>query len=185
MSTIDETAKELKQAEADEELKDRLEREHGELLEELRALIPGSEVLFGFLLAIRFTGQFQQLNEAQRFVYYGTLLSTAIALVMFLAPAARHRAQFREGDKERLVRSGNVEAIVGSAAAALALTGVLHLVIDLSFGMGWAAVIAAVFFAIIVWRWWGRSIHRKLKNLSRPHARGARAPSRVVARTPR
>ncbi|HZO12134.1 MAG TPA: hypothetical protein VFB62_02720 [Polyangiaceae bacterium] len=47
MSTIDETAKELKQAEADEELKDRLEREHGELLEELRALIPGSEVLFG------------------------------------------------------------------------------------------------------------------------------------------
>jgi len=83
------------------------------------------------------------------------------------------------------VRSGNVEAIVGSAAAALALTGVLHLVIDLSFGMGWAAVIAAVFFAIIVWRWWGRSIHRKLKNLSRPHARGARAPSRVVARTPR
>ena len=39
-------------------LKEQLEREHGELLEELRSLIPGAEVLFGFLLAIRFTGQF-------------------------------------------------------------------------------------------------------------------------------
>ncbi len=41
----------------EEELKDRLEREHGELLEELRSLIPGAEVLFGFLLAIRFTSK--------------------------------------------------------------------------------------------------------------------------------
>ena len=37
----------------DEAAKERLEREHGELLEELCALIPGAEVLFGFLLAIR------------------------------------------------------------------------------------------------------------------------------------
>ena len=29
----------------DESVKERLEREHGELLEELRALIPGAEVL--------------------------------------------------------------------------------------------------------------------------------------------
>jgi hypothetical protein len=31
----------------DEQVKERLEREHGELLEELRARIPGAEVLFG------------------------------------------------------------------------------------------------------------------------------------------
>src|SRR5215203_5720214 len=37
----------------DESVKERLEREHGELLEELRALIPGAEVLFGFRLASR------------------------------------------------------------------------------------------------------------------------------------
>jgi hypothetical protein len=37
----------------DEVVKERLERDHTELLEELRALIPGAQVLFGFLLAIR------------------------------------------------------------------------------------------------------------------------------------
>jgi hypothetical protein len=41
----------LGEAPKDEAVKERLEREHGELLEELRALIPGAQVLFGFLLA--------------------------------------------------------------------------------------------------------------------------------------
>jgi Family of unknown function (DUF6328) len=50
------------------------------LLEELRALIPGAQVLFGFLLAIRFTSPFTDLNAVQRYVYYATLLSTAVAL---------------------------------------------------------------------------------------------------------
>ena len=95
-----EVAKERLEAEQDREgLKDRLEREHSELLEELRALIPGAEVLFGFLLAIRFTSQFKELNSGQRHVYFATLLSTGIALVLFLAPAAYHRLRFREGTR--------------------------------------------------------------------------------------
>jgi hypothetical protein len=56
----------------DEQVKERLEREHGELLEELRALIPGAQVLFGFLLAIRFTSPFTDLSTVHRYVYYAT-----------------------------------------------------------------------------------------------------------------
>jgi hypothetical protein len=73
----------------DEDIKERLEREHTELLEELRALIPGAQVLFGFLLAIRFTTPFTDLNTVQRYVYYATLLSTAVALVFFALTAWR------------------------------------------------------------------------------------------------
>ena len=51
-------------------------------------LIPGAQVLFGFLLAIRFTSPFTDLNAVQRYVYYATLLSTAVALVLLLAPSA-------------------------------------------------------------------------------------------------
>jgi hypothetical protein len=99
----------------DEDVKERL-REHTELLEELRALIPGAQVLFGFLLAIRFTSPFSDLNAAQRYVYYATLLSTAVALVLLLAPSAYHRLRFREGDKDVMVRKGNREAIAGTGA---------------------------------------------------------------------
>lgn len=146
----------------EEELKERLEREHGELLEELRALIPGAQVLFGFLLAIRFTGQFTDLDSGQKYVYYATLLSTAVALVLLLAPAAHHRLRFREGDKDFMLRKGNREAIAGSFAIALAFTGALYVVTDLTFNLSTAVAVSAVFFSLIVWRWWAYGVYRTL-----------------------
>ena len=152
--------KKVAAAEAAEELKDRLEREHGELLEELRALIPGAEVLFGFLLAIRFTDVFGDLTAWQHYVYYTTLLCTATALVFFLAPSAFHRIRFRRGDKEYLVSKGNREAIAGTALGSIAFTGVIYLVTDLMFGTTAAAIVATIFFALIVWRWWALALYR-------------------------
>lgn len=145
---------------AEETKKEQLEREHGELLEELRSLIPGAEVLFGFLLAIRFTEKFDKLTLVQERVYYGTLLCTAFALVMLLAPAAFHRVRFREDDKEAMVKKGNREAIAGTAGIALAFTGVLF-VTDLIFSVPWAVVVSLSFFALAAWRWWLIALYRK------------------------
>jgi hypothetical protein len=103
MATDEVIEQRLGEAPGDEVVKERLEREHGELLEELRALIPGAQVLFGFLLAIRFISPFTDLNTVQRYGYYATLLTTAVALVFLLAPSAYHRLRFREGDKDAMV----------------------------------------------------------------------------------
>ncbi|MDQ3672160.1 MAG: DUF6328 family protein [Actinomycetota bacterium] len=160
MADPEQARERVEQEESQEELKERLEREHGELLEELRSLIPGAEVLFGFLLAIRFTGQFGDLGDTQRYVYYVTLVSTATALVFFLAPAAYHRIRFRTGDKEYMISKGNREAIAGSVAISVAFTGVLYVVTDLTFGTAEAIVVAAAFFAFIAWRWWAIALYR-------------------------
>jgi hypothetical protein len=143
-----------------EESKERLERELGELLQELRALIPGAQVLLGFLLAILFTTRFDELDDTQRAVYYATLACTALGLVLFQAPAVYHRVRFREGDKDFLLRKANREAIAGSIATALALTGVLYLVTDLVYE-SFAAIVAAVaFFVFVAWRWWAVALYR-------------------------
>ena len=160
MADTEKSKTSVEEEQEQEDLKERLEREHGELLEELRSLIPGAEVLFGFLLAIRFTGQFGDLTATQRYVYYVTLLSTAAALVFLLAPAAYHRIRFRAGDKEYMVRKGNREAIAGSAAISVAFTGVIYLVTDLVFGTVQAILVAAGFFALIAWLWWGIALYR-------------------------
>jgi hypothetical protein len=144
----------------DESTKERLEREHGELLEEIRVLIPGAEVLFGFLLAIRFTSEFSRLTTVQEYVYFVTLVSTAVALVLLLAPAVHHRLRFREGDKEYLLRKANREAIAGSAAIAVAFSGVLYVVTDLIFGTGQALVVTIAFLAFTAWRWWALALYR-------------------------
>ena len=153
----------LRQEESAEETKARLEREHNELLQELRSLIPGAEVLFGFLLAISFTGQFGELDDLERYVYYGTLVCTALALVLFMAPAAHHRLRFREGDKDYMLRKANREAIAGTVASSLALTGVLFLVTERVFGTTEAIVASVVFFAFAAWRWWSFALLRDLR----------------------
>jgi uncharacterized membrane protein YcjF (UPF0283 family) len=150
----------VEKAQDAEEVKRRLEREYGELFEEIRVLIPGAEVLFGFLLAIRFTQQFAELSSVQEYVYYVTLLSTAVALVLLLAPAVHHRLRFREGDKEYLLRNANREAIAGSAAIALAFSGALFVVTDLIFGTVAAMLVVALFVAFTAWRWWAVALYR-------------------------
>ena len=156
--------RQVEQQESAENLKERLEREHTELLNELRSLIPGAEVLFGFLLAIAFTSQFSDLDDVQRYVYYGTLVSTAVALVLYLAPASYHRLRFREGDKDYMLRKGNREAIAGTIASSLALTGVLYLVTGFVFGTTEAIVVAILFFAFTAWRWWSHALLRNLRD---------------------
>lgn len=141
----------------------RLDREHGELLEELRALIPGAQVLFGFLLAIRFTAQFRDIGDVQRDVYYATLLLTSLALVLLMSPAVFHRLRFRAHDKEFALWKGNREAIFGTVALALSMTGVIHLVTDLVIGPRAAAAVAALFFALTGWRWWLVAVLRMWK----------------------
>jgi hypothetical protein len=144
----------VEQAQETEGIKERLEREHEELLHELRALIPGAQVLFGFLLAIRFTSQFGELDDTQRYVYYFALLATSTALVCFMAPAAHHRVRFRKGDKEYLLQKGNRESVAGTVAIGLAFTSALFLVTDLVFGTPQAVLAALALFALIAWRWW-------------------------------
>jgi hypothetical protein len=154
----------VRDEEREEDPKARLEREHNELLQELRSLIPGAQVLLGFLLAISFTSQFGDLTDGERYVYYGTLVCTAVALVLFMAPAAHHRLRFREGDKDYLLRKANREAIAGTVASSLALTGVLYLVTDLVFGAAEAIVASVAFFAFAAWRWWFYALLRTLRD---------------------
>lgn len=165
----------VEQEQEREDLKERLEREHEELLHELRALIPGAQVLFGFLLAIRFTNQFDRLDDAQRAVYYLILLFTVAALVFYMAPAAHHRIRFRAADKESTMRKGNRDAIAGTIAAAFAFTGVIYLLTDFTFGTPEAVAAAILVFLLIAWRWWALALYRAWQDDKDP----ARAERRV------
>jgi len=167
VSDSDAIEHELVDAESAEAPKARLEREYNELLQELRSLIPGANVLLGFLLAVTFTDQFDTLDRIERYVYFGTLVSTAVAIVLFMAPAAHHRLRFREGDKDNILRKGNREAIAGTVASSLAFTGVLFLVTERIFGTPEAIVVSIAFFAFTAWRWWSFALLRTLRERQR------------------
>lgn len=81
-----------------EELRER----YRELLEELRVIIPGVQVLFAFLLTVPFAARFDQLDDFGRVVFTGALLGVAVATVVFLTPAAIHRVSRYNDRRGRL-----------------------------------------------------------------------------------
>jgi hypothetical protein len=125
--------------------------------------LPGVQVLFAFLLTVPFTQRFNQVTELQRDVYVATLLLTAAATVLLIAPAAFHRIQFRQHDKRALLRTSNAFALVGLALLALAMTGVILLIADLLFGTAVAAVLAAVTAVAFACAWYGLPTSRRLR----------------------
>ena len=112
----------------DESEADRLDRNLGELLQELRVAGLGVQVLFGFLLSLPFTNRFTHLSPGQRNLYLGTIVLAAVATALLLGPVAYHRLVFRRGQKERLVRAASVMAISGLATVGLAVSAAVLLV---------------------------------------------------------
>ena len=114
----------------DESEADRLDRNLGELLQELRVAGLGVQVLFGFLLSLPFTNRFTHLSPGQRNLYLGTIVLAAVATALLLGPVAYHRLVFRQGQKERLVRAANIMAITGLATVGLAVSAAVLLVTE-------------------------------------------------------
>lgn len=107
---------------------ERDDRNFSELLQELRVIQTGVQILFAFLLTLAFTPRFPGLDAVQRGTYMATLLLAVLAAVLFTAPAALHRALFRRGAKRKIVDVSSRLAAAGLAVLALALTGAVLLV---------------------------------------------------------
>jgi hypothetical protein len=149
-------------AREDEDEAKRLDRELIELLNELRVVIPGVQVLFGFLLTVPFQQRFAAVDAFQRGVYLVTLLLTAASAAFLMAPSAFHRLSFREGQKPYLIELGTRQAIVGMALLALAMTSAILLITDLLFQARTVAITVAATVAMFTWLWFGLALRRKL-----------------------
>jgi hypothetical protein len=149
------------QARSDEDEGERLDRELLELLNELRVVMPGVQVLFGFLLTVPFQQRFAAIDDFERIVYFATLLLTAAAAAFLMGPSAFHRLTFREGQKPYLVRLGTRQTIVGMALLALAMNGVLLLLTDLLFDTTTVAVTVTLTAALFGWLWFGLALRRR------------------------
>jgi hypothetical protein len=120
---------------------ERCDRNLAELMQEVRVVQTGVQVLFAFLLTLPFSARFGEVTDFQTVVYFATLLITAAAAVLLIAPTSWHRLLFRRGDKEHLVQVANRCALAGLACVAISMVGVVLLVSDVLFGSA-AMVIA-------------------------------------------
>src|SRR3954451_8022334 len=137
----------------DETEKERLDRNLAELLQELRVVLPGVQVLFAFLLTVPFQQGFQKATSFQKEVYGVTLLLTALASALLMAPSAYHRLEFRQDDKKHIVYMANRFSIIGFAVLAAAMTSAILLVTDYLYGST-TALIATICAACVLYGFW-------------------------------
>jgi hypothetical protein len=146
-----------------EDESERLERQLGELLQETRVVMPGVQVLFGFLLAVPFQQRFGHTTAFQRDVYLVAVLLAAAATICFIAPTAYHRILFQRRDKPHLIRVANVFLIAGIGFLALAMTAAVLLVTDALFSSTTAALVAGLLGAAFAWSWLAYPLSRRLR----------------------
>ena len=145
----------------DESEAERNDRNLAELLQELRVAGLGVQVLFGFLLSLPFTVRFTRLNQGQRDLYLASLVLAAVATALLLGPVAYHRLVFRRGQKESLVRSASVMAILGLATVGLAVSAAVLLVTGyVASGLA-AALITAFVFCVFALLWFAYPLARR------------------------
>ncbi len=145
----------------DESEEERLDRELIELLNEVRIAIPGVQVLFAFLLTVPFAARWGDTSELQQDAYFATLLLTATATALLMAPAAIHRVRFRMGDKPTIVQWAHRLTIAGMSVLGVAMAGAVFLVTDLLYEVTSAAIAAGAVLGLIVGLWFVLPLSRR------------------------
>lgn len=144
---------------------ERDDRNLAELLQELRVISIGVQVLFGALLSVPFTNRFERLDGVQHDLYLTSLVLAAVATTLLLSPVAYHRVVFRRGMKGGLVRFANLMALVGLAAIGGAILSAVAMVIDYVAGTVPATVITALVAVMLVSLWFALPMaHRRARH---------------------
>jgi hypothetical protein len=151
-------------AERSPESRERLDAEWLELLNEIRVLLPGVQVLFAFLLAVPFASGFESATELQRDVYAVALGGALASIVCLVAPTTHHRIRWRKRDKEFMLHVANRSVIAGSGFLALSMSASIFLVGDYLFPR-WVALLATC-AAVIAFTllWFGLPLARRIED---------------------
>jgi hypothetical protein len=120
---------------------EKLDRNWNDLLQELRVMQTGVQLLAGFLVTLPFQSGFDDLDDYQRRLYLAVLVLASLTTLMMMVPIAVHRRLFGEGVKQWLVATAHPMSQVVLGAVALLIVGVTTMVFDVvvSRTAGWVA----------------------------------------------
>lgn len=135
---------------------ERLDRNWNSLLQELRVVQTGVQLLTGFLLTLPLQQRFDVLAVPMRMAYLATVGCSVAATVLLIAPVAMHRMLFRRHLLQVLVSAAHRCAFAGLTMLGFALSGVTIIVFAAVSGRtaglvagGCALVLFTVFWLIV------------------------------------
>jgi len=132
---------------------ERLDRNWVDLLQELRVIQTGVQLLTGFLLILPFQSRFEQLTQSQQYIYLATLAAAVLATGFLIAPVSLHRFLFRRHARRVTVDVAHRLAQIGLSILGLAIVGVVLLIFNVVLGPTAGYVAAGVVFVVLLGLW--------------------------------
>jgi hypothetical protein len=132
---------------------DRVIRNFDELLQELRVLQTGVQILVAFLLTLPFTPVFSGISDAEKTTYGYVIVAAAASMALLIAPVAVHRATFRHGMKPTVLKVSHFLTLAGVAVLLIAVGLAVGLATSVAFvGDRWITFTApAVAVLLALW----------------------------------
>ncbi|GAA1962767.1 DUF6328 family protein [Microbacterium aquimaris] len=137
----------------DETPYERADRNWNEMLQELRVLQTGAQILAGFLLALAFQPAFDDLDGGQRVLYLSLVVLAGVTSITALAPVAMHRLLFRQRVKVEVVSLSHAAVVVALGLVAVLVVGVVAFVFDVVLGGTAAWIILAALGTLVIVAW--------------------------------
>jgi hypothetical protein len=125
-----------------------------DLLQELRILLQGVQVLTAFLVILPFSGGFARIDQLEKWVYLATFVCSLISLVFISAPAAQHRLQRPLPDRTYFKQFATRMIVIGTAFFSLALILAAQLVSNEVIGFAPSVGVACALALLIGTIWW-------------------------------
>jgi Family of unknown function (DUF6328) len=151
---------------SEESTAERLDRELMELLQGLRVVMPGVQVLLAFLLTAPFQQRFAQLPGSLRNAYFASIACATLATVLLIAPSTHHRLLWRTREKEWLLRVGNQMALWGTVMLGASIVLALYVVTNVLFTSQQALMIAAAAVVAFAGIWYALPLTRRVSSSS-------------------
>jgi hypothetical protein len=132
---------------------ERIDRNWIELLQEVRVVQTGVQLLTGFLLTLPFQERFHQLSDPSQGLYLVAVALCVASTACLVTPVAMHRLLFRHGARPLLVDSAQRFAIAGLALLAGAIVAVLTLIFGIVVSRAAGLVVGGLSAAMFVVLW--------------------------------
>ena len=122
------------------------------LLQELRVVLPGVQVLLAFLLTAPFAAKFDDLDSWGRRAYQVALTSSMLSVACLLSPTFLHRFGERTARRDRLLWSIRL-MVVGLILLGISLLTALWGVARFVFGdaTAWELVVPVAVTMLVLW----------------------------------
>lgn len=121
------------------------DRNWDDILQELRVLQTGVQIIAGFLLTLPFQSRFAELDSTAVTIYLALVVLAAVTTCLMLVPVALHRKLFRLRQKEKVVAAGHCILKAVLVLVGVLIAGSTTLIFYIVVGGLSSAVVALVF----------------------------------------